>query len=163
VRDSFFYRRLALPVLDLLRQGVTPEKLALSLALGAVIGVFPGLGCSTTMCALVAVFWRLNLPAIQILNYFMYPVQIALIIPFFRLGERLFHAPHLPLSVSQISAMVRGDFWGTSKFLWTTLWHAMVVWAIFAPFFVGLIYFLLVPAFGRILRRLSTPLPSEEV
>ena len=31
---GFFYRRLVRPILDLLKQGVTPEKLALSLALG---------------------------------------------------------------------------------------------------------------------------------
>jgi hypothetical protein len=29
---------------DLLRQGITPEKIALSIALGAVLGIFPVLG-----------------------------------------------------------------------------------------------------------------------
>ena len=68
--EGFFYRRLARPILELLRQGVTPEKIALSVALGAALGVFPAIGLSTTLCAIAALVLRLNLPAIQIVNYF---------------------------------------------------------------------------------------------
>ena len=92
-KEGFFRRRIARPILELLRQGVTPEKMALSLALGVAIGVFPALGTTTALCALVAFIWRLNLPAIQIVNYFVYPAQLALIIPSFRAGEILFGAP----------------------------------------------------------------------
>src|SRR6202451_1966790 len=106
MKEGVVYRRLVRPVLDLLRQGVTPEKIALSLALGVALGVFPVLGSTTALCALAALVLRLNLPAIQIVNYFVYPLQIGLLIPFFRLGERLFRAPHLPLSVPQIYAMI---------------------------------------------------------
>ena len=68
-KGSFFQRRVARPIVELLRQGVTPEKMALSLALGVAMGVFPLLGTTTALCALVALIWRLNLPAIQIVNY----------------------------------------------------------------------------------------------
>jgi hypothetical protein len=54
---------------------------------GAAIGVFPALGTTTALCALVAFIWRLNLPAIQIMNYFVYPIQLALILPFFSRGR----------------------------------------------------------------------------
>lgn len=151
--EGFFYRRIGRPILDLLRQGVTPEKLALSLALGIAIGVFPVLGTTTALCALVAFILRLNLPAIQIVNYFVYPAQIALLIPFFRTGERLFGAPHLPLSVTQIVAMVRASFWGATRFLWTTIWHGAVVWCFVAPVFAGVVYLVLVPLLRRVLRR----------
>jgi hypothetical protein len=153
MNDGFFYRRIGRPILDLLRQGVTPEKLALSLALGMAIGVFPVLGTTTALCALVAFVLRLNLPAIQIVNYFVYPAQIALLIPFFRAGERLFGAPHLPLSVTRIVEMLRESFWGATRVLWTTIWHAAVVWCFAAPVFVGLAYLFLVPALRRVLRR----------
>ena len=92
---GFLYRKLVWPLLDLLRQGVSPGKIALSLALGVALGVFPVLGSTTTLCALAAFALQLNLPAIQIVNYFVYPLQIALLIPFFRLGEKLFRAPRL--------------------------------------------------------------------
>jgi uncharacterized protein (DUF2062 family) len=159
---SFFHRRLVKPLLDLLKQGVTPEKLALSIALGAVLGIFPALGWTTALCAIIAVVWRLNLPAIQIVNYFMYPLQIALLLPFFRLGEKLFRAPHLPISVPQIYAMAHTDLWGAIKFLWSTTWHAMVVWTLAAPFLTVILFAILAPLFRRVLRRQSIDVASAE-
>jgi uncharacterized protein (DUF2062 family) len=152
-KGSFFRRRIARPIAELLRQGVTPEKMALSLALGMALGVFPVLGTTTALCALVAFLWRLNLPAIQIVNYFVYPLQIALLIPFFRAGEKLFGAPHLPLSVTQILAAVHASFWGATRFLWTTVWHAAVAWCLIAPLFVSLAYVILVPLLRRAARK----------
>ena len=157
---GFLTRKLIRPLLELLRQGVTPEKLALSIALGAVLGVLPAIGWNTALCALIALIWRLNLPAIQMVNYFLYPLQIALLIPFFRLGEYVFRATHLPLSVPQIYAMVHANLWAAIKLLWTTTWHALVVWALIAPFIVALLYFLLKPAFRRVLKRVHKQLPA---
>ena len=151
--EGFFHRRLVRPIINLLKQGVTPEKMALSLALGAALGVFPALGWTTTICAILALVLRLNLPAIQIVNYFMYPAQIALLVPFFRLGEKLFRAPHLPISVSQIYAMVHASLWGAIKLLWTTTWHAIVVWALMAPLAVVLLYLMLTPLLRRVIRK----------
>jgi len=153
MKDGFVRRRVVRPIIDLLKQGVTPEKMALSLALGAAFGVFPALGWTTSLCAIAALVFRLNLPAIQIVNYFMYPVQIALLLPFFRLGEKLFRAPHLPISVSQIYAMIQTSIWGAIKLLWTTTWHAIVVWMILAPLFVAAAYAVLIPLLRRALRR----------
>ena len=149
VEAGFIKRRLVRPILDLLRQGVTPEKIALSVALGAALGVLPVLGWSTALCAMAAIVLRLNLPAIQIVNYFVYPAQIALLVPFFRWGERLFRAPHFPISVPRIYALFHAGAWIAIKLLWTTIWHAIVVWGILAPFFVGLAYVILI----RMLRR----------
>ncbi len=140
MREGFFKRRVAQPIVELLRQGVTPEKIALSVALGVALGVFPMLGATTALCALAALILRLNLPAIQIVNYFVYPAQIALLIPFFRMGERLFGAPHFALTVAQVRAMVHESYWGTLRALWTTTWHAIVVWCLVAPVFVGVAY-----------------------
>ena len=151
--DGFFHRRLVLPVLELLRQGVTPEKIALSIALGFVLGVFPVLGSTTALCALAALVLRLNLPAIQIINYFVYPLQIALLIPFFRLGELLFRSPHLPLSVSQIRAMIHSSLREAIRMLWTTTWHAAVVWCLLAPVSAAALYAALLPALRRSGRR----------
>jgi len=151
--NGYLTRKIIRPLLELLRQGVTPEKLSLSIALGAVLGMLPMIGWNTALCAVIALVWRLNLPAIQMVNYFLYPLQIALLLPFFRLGEKLFGAPHLPISVPQIYGMVRTNLWGAVALLWTTTWHALVVWALIAPFVAALIYFPLLPAFRRVLKK----------
>lgn len=69
--------------------GLSPESIALVLAVGLVLGVFPVFGCPTLLCAAVAFLFRLNLPAIQLVNQVSAPLQWALLIPFARIGARL--------------------------------------------------------------------------
>jgi uncharacterized protein (DUF2062 family) len=73
-----------------LLQGISPRRLALTLALGFAIGCIPLVGIPTVLCAVLALGLRLNLPAIQAANYAVMPLQWALIVPFVRLGGRLF-------------------------------------------------------------------------
>ena len=69
-----------------LQRGIAPRRLALTLALGFVLGCIPIIGIPTALCAMVALLFRLNLPAIQAANYAAMPLQVALIVPFVRLG-----------------------------------------------------------------------------
>jgi uncharacterized protein (DUF2062 family) len=160
MREGFLQRRLVRPVIELLRQGVTPEKIALSIVFGIALGVFPVLGATTALCAVAALAFRLNLPAIQVVNYFVYPLQIALLIPFFRLGEKLFGAQHLPLSVPQIYAMIHASVTGAIRTLWTTTWHAIVVWCLLAPIAAIVLYFVLAPFLRRLSRRKLVSVPE---
>lgn len=163
MKENFLKRRVGRPLLNLLRQGVSPEKLALSMALSATLSVIPAFGWSVWLCTLCAVLFGLNLPVMQAVNYSLYPAQIALLLPLFRLGEKLFRAPHLPLSVSQIYAMVHANWWGAVKFLWSTTWHAIVVWGLLAPFAVALIYGVLTPIFRRIAPKARKSAPVAKV
>jgi len=149
---QWLYRKIVLPLLDLLRQGVTPEKLSLSIALGFVIGVFPMLGSTTLLCAAAAFALRLNLPAIQLVNYLSYPVQLILFLPFLNAGSRIVGARRISLSLSEIFAMMKSDLWGLIKLLWTASLGAMLLWLILAPLAGAAIYFTLVPVL-RSLRR----------
>ena len=73
-----------------LGQGISPERLALTLALGFAIGCLPMIGIPTALCLVIALGLRLNVPAIQAANYAAMPLQIALIFPFAKLGGWLF-------------------------------------------------------------------------
>jgi len=72
-----------------LLQGITPRRLAFTLALGFVLGFIPVIGVPTGLCVLAAMAFRLNQPAIQLANYAAMPFQLALIVPFVRLGAKL--------------------------------------------------------------------------
>ena len=159
---NFLQHRVIKPLVKLLRQGVTPEKLALSLALSATLAVIPAFGWSVWLCGLAGLAFGLNLPAMQAVNYFLYPAQVALLLPFFRMGEKLFRVPHLPLSISQIVSMVQADLWGAMKLLWNTTWHAVVVWALLAPFAIGFIYLVLLPIFRKLVKRQTAAPPAAE-
>ena len=72
-----------------LSQGISPRRLALTLALGFAVGCIPVIGIPTVLCAGIALALRLNLPAIQAANYAAMPLQLLLIAPFVRLGAWL--------------------------------------------------------------------------
>lgn len=79
-----------------LRQGISPRRLALTLALGFAIGCIPVIGIPTVVCAALAMTLRLNLPAIQAANYAAMPFQVVLILPFARMGSWLFASSFRP-------------------------------------------------------------------
>jgi uncharacterized protein (DUF2062 family) len=72
-----------------LSQGISPHRLALTLALGFAVGCIPVIGVPTVLCAGIALALRLNLPAMQAANYAAMPLQLLLIAPFVRLGAWL--------------------------------------------------------------------------
>jgi len=157
MRAGFLRRRIAIPILDLLRQGITPEKIALSIALGITLGVTPVLGSTSILCFLAAVVFRLNAPAIQLVNYFVYPLQFALLIRFIRMGEWIFAARTASLSVAQIVNLIQADGWRAIAVLWTATMHALVAWLALGSLASLIIYLLLAPA----LRRLSAAVRAE--
>ena len=150
MKQGFFYRRIVQPIVNLLKQGITPEKIALSIAFGVALGVFPVLGSTTLLCAAAAFVLRLNLPAIQLVNYFVYPLQVALLLPFIRFGEFLFRVPQpIPFSVTQIFALIQNDVLNAIATLWTSTWQAMVGWCLVAPPFILVVYKILTPVLRR--------------
>src|SRR5215469_15066683 len=96
--NSWRERVVALVVAQLV-QGVTPQKIALSIALGISFGVFPVLGTTTMLCAIVAFRLKLNQPVIQLVNWLVYPLQLGLMLVFVRIGEWITHAPQISLSI----------------------------------------------------------------
>src|SRR5690242_6486062 len=150
-----FQRRIVAPLLQLLRQGVTPEKLALSVALGAIVSVIPVLGVSTVLCAVLAIWLRLNMPAIQLMNYLLTPAQLLLIIPFLRLGERLTGAPRYPVTLESGLALLSHGVLNAVRILWDAIVHATFGWLVLAPVAAALLYF----TFRQVFRRLAPVRP----
>ena len=119
-----------------LREGVSVETLALSVALGFVLGICPLFGVPTVLCGIAAVVLRLNFPALQLVNYLVYPLQLLLLWPFARLGKLLF---------------------GAAPGFWVLALHTAAAWMCFAlP--AGLIAYI---AMRRLLRWQRSAHPSE--
>ncbi|MCX5756030.1 MAG: DUF2062 domain-containing protein [Gemmatimonadetes bacterium] len=153
---SVWTRRVVTPLVNQLRQGITPEKISLTIALGLVLGVFPILGATTILCGLAAVRLGLNQPIIQLVNYVAYPLQLLALIPFYRAGETLFRQPHLPLSIPMLIERFRAD---TGKFFadfGLVAVQGIAVWCLVAPIIAGAVYFSVRPAL-RALARATAP------
>ena len=139
-------------MLGQLRQGVTPEKLAWSLALGIGLGCFPVLGATTGLCFLAGVALKLNQPAVQFVNYLSYPAQLLLIIPFMQAGQRLFGKAPLPLTLPQLQAELAslGGWEVIGRYAVASL-RGVVVWMLVAPPTMFALRLVLRPALARLL------------
>jgi hypothetical protein len=117
----------------LAKQGIDPGRLALALALGATFGTAPCLWGSTLACALVAARFGLNQGAIQLANYLALPVQLALFIPFVRLGRTLFAPSARALDIETLHAAFRQDAFAAAHSLGLANLQAIGAWALLAP------------------------------
>ena len=137
-------------LIGFLKQGITPEKLALTIAIGALLGTIPMLGTTTILCTIAAFAFGLNLAAIQLINGIVYPLQLILIIPFLKAGAWVFRASDFTFTLSQLFGLAKAGVWHAITTLWVATVHAIVVWLIAA----GLSSFILYFVFRVILKRL---------
>jgi hypothetical protein len=115
-----------------------------------VIGLIPLLWGATLLCALVACVFRLNHPGIQAANYLMYPLQLVLLLPFYRLGEAVFPGG----TVHGVSSLAN---WATAAMgldavsvILATL-KAVAAWLLVAPLAAFILYLLMLPLITRML------------
>ena len=148
-RLSFWRRRVRDPILAQLRQGTTPEKIALTIALGVMLGVFPILGSTTALCLAAAVLLKLNQPVIHLVNWLIYPLQPPLILVFIRLGEKLAGAPPVPFSITDMLARFKDSPAQFFRDFGLTALHGIVGWLLVAPLVVAILYFALRPGLRK--------------
>jgi uncharacterized protein (DUF2062 family) len=146
---SFVRRRVVAPILGLLRQGVTPEKIALSLAFGLGLGIIPILGVSTILCTVAALVWRLNLPAIQLVNYLASPIQLLLILPFVRVGEHMLGSPPQPITLEAGFALLSSGILHAIVVLRDAIVHAALAWIVVGPPLIYGLYLIFKPLLVR--------------
>jgi uncharacterized protein (DUF2062 family) len=121
------------PIFDQLKQGTSPDKLAWSVCLGASLAMFPILGSTTFLCAIVGQIFRLNHVAMQTVNYLFYAPQLALIPVFIRLGEKMTGAEPLPID---LVAMKNLFIESPARFLQDFGMagaHGILAWAVILP------------------------------
>ena len=125
----------------LVNSNLSPKKLALTIALGVTLGAIPLLWGASILCVVGAWALRLNQVCLQVVNYLAWPLQLALLIPFYRLGERLLSGWHLRLpETGALHVLAR---------LGPATVKALAAWLLVAPLSTLLLYLILVPLFSR--------------
>ncbi|WP_299821729.1 DUF2062 domain-containing protein [uncultured Pontibacter sp.] len=145
ITSSFFRQRLISPIANLLKQGMTPHKLAVTVALGTVVGVVPAFGLTTVLGTALAARFRLNIAATILISYLMQPLQLLLIIPFARLGVFIFGLQELRFSLDEMTSMFQADWLMALDLLWKANLAAVACWALLALPIGGLLYLLSLP------------------
>ena len=142
------------PLLNLLKQGLSPSQLALTIALGIVFGIVPFLGGTTFLVTITAVRLRLNVAAMLLVSHLMSPVQLLLIIPLLRLGARLFgKGPAPDLTMTKLRHLLEHDLGGAFSLLWRAELGAVLLWALGSVPLAALLYLGLRPIFKRVIAR----------
>lgn len=139
---SFWRRRVVDPVIALLKQGITPDKLAQTCGAGFVCSMFPILGTTSVLNLIVGLRFRLNHPLMQTLNQILSPLHVIMIVFYVRLGEWIWQADDDPFTVREFVQSLRAASWSDifDQF-GAALLHSMTAWAITAPLFFIAIYF----------------------
>jgi uncharacterized protein (DUF2062 family) len=131
-----------------LLQGISPRRLALTLALGGAVGCIPLVGLPTVLCAGLALALGLNQPAIQAANYAAMPAQLLLVVPFVRLGGVLFSRSHH--ATASASALLHGSPFTIATQMGGIALQALLAWLVFAIPAVILLTLCLTPMLRRI-------------
>lgn len=151
---SWLRRRILDPLLNLLKQGLAPGQLALTVALGVVLGIVPLLGATTVLAALVAWRLRLNIAALQLITHLLTPLQLLLLPVLLAQGARLVGGTSAQnLSVATLRHLIATNWREALHLLWRAELGALALWAVGGAALGGLLYLILKPVFTRIVAR----------
>lgn len=148
------------PLLRLLRGGVTPRRLAWSLALGMVVGINPSVGLTSLFVVLLAWIFGLSKLASLIGTHVVAPLHLLLFIPFIELGVHLFRTRKLPMDRRQIEHLSHHPL-HLMHAIWQWEWHALLVWGAVAAVIMPLLAIYLRRALVLLLRRHRTLVRSQ--
>jgi uncharacterized protein (DUF2062 family) len=109
VARTSWERHVVDPIAVQLTQGITPEKISLTLAVGSAFALFPILGTTTILCLIVGISLRLNQPIIQIVNALCTPLHLPVIYLMVRLGNVFFHVPYSHVGIRMMNHMLWDD------------------------------------------------------
>lgn len=136
LKDRPFTQRLLQPLANRLKliatSGLSPRDLARTICVGTAIGLMPLIWGSSLLCILAGRWFRLNQLVLQSINYLLYPLQLALLMPFCRLGNSLL--PGGPaMTTQQLSNLLQGNFTEAVPLLvWLSL-KGLLVWLVTVP------------------------------
>jgi len=145
-KPAWWRRRLLEPVLAQLRNGISPDKIAFTIAMGAMLGIFPVIGTTTILCLSAGFLLKLNQPVLHLVNYLVYPLELALILVFIRMGELLYHAQEIPFAIPEMLTLFHAAPVRFFREFAMTFVHCISAWLLVAPPGTALIYYSLRPA-----------------
>lgn len=133
--------------------GITPQKLAITVALGMVIGILPLVGPITLLCTVVAMRFKLNLPALLLICYLMGPLHLVLYIPFIQLGLAVFDLTSFQLSMDEVLKMFKEDWLLALETIWLANLAGVLMWLVLAAPLTLVCYLLSLPILKKLLKR----------
>lgn len=137
------------PVKTQLTRGITPHKLGWTIAAAVTLGIFPIMGTTSIVGFIFAAAFKLNQPVLHAFKTLVYPLHLALILVFIRLGQRLHGVPLLTLSIPQMLVRFQDDPMQFARDFGLAAWHGVTAWMLVAPFLAVAIKYSITPILIR--------------
>lgn len=137
------------PVRSQLTRGITPDKLGWTIAAAVTLGIFPIMGTTSIIAFIFGAAFKLNQPVLHAFKTLVYPLHLALILVFIRLGQRMHGVPLLTLSIPQMLARFQADPAQFARDFGLAAWHGVTAWMLIAPVLAIAIKFTVTPVLAR--------------
>ncbi len=149
-REKWWRRWLLTPVRNQLRQGMSVERISWTISLGFVLGVFPVMGTTSWICLFAAWALKLNQALLHVFKALVYPLHLALILVFIRMGQRLWGVPLIAYSIPDLLHKFKDDPLQFARDFGLAALQGVSAWLLFAPFAALLIKWMVTPLVRKV-------------
>ncbi|KAF8048729.1 hypothetical protein N665_2422s0001 [Sinapis alba] len=161
---AWFNKKIIDPLLHILCRGSEPKQLAFSATLGIPWEYFSisfqfvccfETGVHVFLCGVAIAFFgsTCHAPTVMLANIIATPVELALVVPFLRLGEKVTVGPHFPLTSDALKKVFTGQ---ASHEVFLSIGNALLGWLVATPFFFTALYVVLLPCFKFLVCKFGT-------
>jgi len=140
-------------------EGLPPEKLAFSITIGIVAGMFPVIGATTILSIMLTVLFRQNLLVVQSVQWIVALAQILMIIPFMQIGAFILNQQELHINTEQINLAFKPGILSGLKTIGIFHLYAILTWIIFSIPTGALSYF----AFKAVFQKKNQDIPFRKM
>ncbi len=143
-----FSTKILIPFRLVPKDGLTAEKLALSITIGIISGVFPVIGMTTILSILLTILFRQNLLVVQSVQWILALFQVLLIIPFMQFGAFLL-SQDAHITLAQITNAFNLGMVSGIRTIGIFYLYAILTWTILAIPAAAVSYFSLLVVFQK--------------
>ncbi len=130
-------------------EGLSPEKLAFSITIGIICGIFPVFGTTTMLSLLLTGLFRQNLLVVQSVQWTMALFQIILIIPFMQFGAYLLNQQQLHITIEQVKLAFHPGMMAGIKTIGIFHLYGILTWSLLLFPLASSSYFICLAIFKR--------------
>ncbi len=143
-----FTNKILIPFRLVPKDGLTAEKLALSITIGIISGIFPVIGMTTLLSLLLTMLLRQNLLVVQSVQWILALFQVLLVIPFMQFGAYLL-SQDAHITIAQINHAFQNGVISGIKTVGIFHLYAILTWLILALPAAAVSYYSLLAVFQK--------------
>lgn len=147
IADSFT-KKVLIPFRLVPKDGLTAEKLAFSVTIGIISGIFPVFGMTTLLSLLLTMMFRQNLLVVQSVQWLLALFQLLLVIPFMQFGAYLL-SQDVHINMTQINTAFNNGMITGVRTIGIFYLYAILTWAILAIPAATVSYYALLAVFQK--------------